>query len=312
MTKQRPPYKMEPILRRMLIAVAFAGFTSWMNLECMRDRSASSQKENTWRLTGNDAERYQQYLVPAVFAPWATDLIERAGLQPGDRVLDVACGTGVVTRLAAQRVGENGMVAGLDLSRDMLAVARTLPRLPGPVIDWREGDALSLPFSSHTFHKVLCQQGLQFFPDRVKALREMHRVLTPNGRVAVSVWYSLSKNPYPAALASAIGKYLGADSTLEIGYPFAFEDPDELRSLLVAAGFRRVTVDDVELEMRVSTMQEFIIGHLSTFPFYAALAAKDPGDLQLFIDEVHKALKSYTRGGELRVAWRAMVGIALK
>jgi ubiquinone/menaquinone biosynthesis C-methylase UbiE len=299
-------------LLRILLVIALAGFASWIYLGCKPNQSVAPIKEDPWQLTGNDAERYQHYLVPAVFSPWADDLIKRADLKKDDRVLDVACGTGVVTRLASQMLGESGSITGLDLSPDMLEVARALPPPPGPVIDWREGNALSLPFPSGSFHKVLCQQGLQFFPNQAKALREMHRVLTPNGRVAVSVWYSLNKNPYPAALAKAIRKYLDNDSAVEMGFPFAFDDPEELRSLLVSAGFRQVTIDDVEIEMRVNTLPEFFIGHLSVFPFYPALTAKDPVERELFIDEVFELLRPYIRNGEFRVAWRAIVGIATK
>jgi hypothetical protein len=105
---------------------------------------------------------------------------------------------------------------------------------------------------------------------------------------------------------------LDIDASGEMDLPFAFEDPEELRSLLATAGFREVTIDDVELEMRVNTLPEFIIGHLSIFSFYPLLAAKDPVERQLFLDELYELLKPYMRNGELRVAWRAMVGTATK
>jgi ubiquinone/menaquinone biosynthesis C-methylase UbiE len=192
------------ILQKIFLSIALTGFALWMVLGCKSSQSVVSQKEYAWQITGNLSERYQQYLVPAVFTALANDLINRANLREGDRILDVACGPGVVARLASQIVGETGAITGFDISHEMLDIARALPSLPGPVIDWREGDAMSLPFPSDTFHKVLCQQGLQFFPDQAKALQEMHRVLVPNGRVAVSVWYSLDKNPYLSALARAV------------------------------------------------------------------------------------------------------------
>ena len=309
---QNPLSQRGPVSRRTFLVAAAAGFIPWTHSGWTHNFSRAWQEDDPWQLTGNAADRYQRYLVPAVFAPWAADLLERAGLQPNDRVLDVACGTGVVTRLAAQRVGEGGTVAGLDFSVDMLAVARALPPAPGPVIDWREGNAMSLPFSSQAFHIVLCQQGLQFFSDGAKALREMHRVLVPDGRVAVSIWHGLSKNPYTAVLFNAIARHLSAGLAEEIREPFAFGEPDELRSLLVTSGFRGITIDDVALEMRVNSLQEFVLGHLSLFSFYAILAAKELGERRLLIDEVLRELKAYTRGAELRVPWRAMVGMAAK
>ena len=290
----------------MLLIAAFTSFVLGLI------GPVSPQQQNTWQLTGNEGERYQSYWVPAVFSQWATDLVERAGLQPGDRVLDIACGTGVVTRLAAQRVGRGGMVAGLDLDNDMLAVARALPPVSGPVIDWREGDALSLPFSSNAFQKVLCEQGLQFFPDRAKALREMHRVLASNGRVVISVWRSLSNNPYGAALTKAVGKHLNAEAAQEMSSPFTLGNAEELRLLLVSAGFRQVRIENAEIEMRINPVEEFIPGHLSTFPFFPALAAKIRQDHLLFIAELREMLKPYMRANELRVPWRALVGTGLK
>ena len=161
-------------------------------------------------LRGTGAQIYQRGLVPAVFAPWAALLIEQARLQPGERVLDVACGTGVVARQAAHHVSPTGNVIGLDLHADMLAVARSLPELPGTSIGWQEGSALALPFSDETFDVVVCQQGLQFFSDRPAALREMHRVLLPGGRVALSVLGPLERNPGHAALVRALERHLDA------------------------------------------------------------------------------------------------------
>lgn len=128
----------------------------------------------------NPAEAYERYLVPAIFLPSGEDLIRRAAPVGEERVL-VACGTGAVARQVAPLVGTGGMVVGLDLSPAMLAVARGLPVPGGAAIEWREGSAGALPFPEGSFDLVLCQQGLQFFPDRAAALRDMRRVLRPGG-----------------------------------------------------------------------------------------------------------------------------------
>src|SRR5215471_16158765 len=125
-----------------------------------------------WQLEGrSSAELYELYLVPRVTLPWALDLVERVGLRSGDRVLDVACGTGVVARVAAAVVGAGGRVAALDVNSGMLAVGRSSPRPTGAAIEWYEASALALPFGEGEFEVVLCQLGLQFIPDRVGALR---------------------------------------------------------------------------------------------------------------------------------------------
>jgi ubiquinone/menaquinone biosynthesis C-methylase UbiE len=132
--------------------------------------------QSQWQFAGSVPENYERYLVPALFKPWAEDLVEMATLRSGDRVLDIACGTGIVARTAAKRLGDNGSVVGLDVSGPMLATARTAPE--GAAVEWQEGSAVKLPMSDATFDVVFCQQGLQFFPDRIATLREMHRVLS--------------------------------------------------------------------------------------------------------------------------------------
>ena len=124
-----------------------------------------------WQLEGSAAELYQRYLVPAITTKWAEDLVGRAQLSAGEAVLDIACGTGVVARSAAKKLG-HGHVTGLDLNAGMLAVAHGVPSEGDPIV-WVEGSALDLPFPSDTFDVALCQLGLQFFPDQVRALREM-------------------------------------------------------------------------------------------------------------------------------------------
>jgi ubiquinone/menaquinone biosynthesis C-methylase UbiE len=140
-----------------------------------------------WQLRGNAAELYERYVVPYILGPWAPGLVELVALQPGERVLDLACGTGVVARLAAAQVGTTGHVMGLDLNAGMLAVARSLPPPPRTSITWVEGSAMAMDFPDASFDVIVCQQGFQFFPDQPAALREMHRILVPSGRVLLSV-----------------------------------------------------------------------------------------------------------------------------
>src|SRR4029453_7279041 len=129
-------------------------------------------KREPWQVAGNAAEVYERELVPAVFGPWGPRVVELAALRRGLRVLDVACGTGLVARLAAEAVGVDGRVAALDLNPGMLAVASELPAVEGAAIEWVEGDAQALPFGEASFDVVCCQLGLQFFPHRERALRE--------------------------------------------------------------------------------------------------------------------------------------------
>lgn len=159
------------------------------------------------QFSGNAAENYERYFVPAIGAPLAADLVDAAAPQIGERVLDVACGTGVVARLAAERIGETGRIAGSDINRSMLEVARSLPAA-GVSIEWHEADAESPPHADESFDAVLCQMGLQFVGNKGAALREMRRVLVAGGRAVINV-----PGPAPAPMAvfaDALGRHVGA------------------------------------------------------------------------------------------------------
>jgi ubiquinone/menaquinone biosynthesis C-methylase UbiE len=149
------------------------------------------EEQSTGQVTRSAAEIYEEFFVPALFREWAPRVAAAAHLAAGDTVLDVACGTGVLAREAAQRVAPRGAVTGLDRNEGMLAVARRA----APAVDWRVGRAESLPFADGAFAAVVSQFGLMFFEDRVAALKEMWRVLRPGRRLAVAVWDSLSAAP---------------------------------------------------------------------------------------------------------------------
>jgi SAM-dependent methyltransferase len=143
----------------------------------MQRALASRDDTRRWQLDLAAARNYQQFMVPVVFEPWATKLVDKAGLYPGCRVLDLACGTGVTARIAAQRVAPGGEVVGLDLNAAMLEVARSLEPVAGARIRWRRGDAEELPFSDVAFDAVLCHQGFQFFRDRLNACGAQKMIL---------------------------------------------------------------------------------------------------------------------------------------
>ncbi|MGB8608876.1 methyltransferase domain-containing protein [Bradyrhizobium sp.] len=144
-------------------------------------------QQGQWQVAGSAPEVYERELVPAVFGAWAPILVELAEPRPSERVLDVACGTGVVARIAATRVGPTGTVVGIDLNPGMLSLARSLvsrDSRSGGQLQWQEASADKLPFPDGSFNVVYCQLGLQFFADRPAALREMRRVLGTEGRLA--------------------------------------------------------------------------------------------------------------------------------
>lgn len=184
------------------------------------------------------ARAYEALFVPAVFGQWAQVVVDAVPIVANQRVLDVACGTGALTRVVRSRVGPNGAVAGLDPSAGMLSVAKELV----PDADLREGSAGSMPFAEASFDSVVSQFGLMFFPDRDLAVREMLRVLRPGGRLAVLVWNDLRSMPAYAAEVDLLERVVGTAAADALRAPFVLGDRDQLAELFTAAGASAVAV----------------------------------------------------------------------
>jgi len=207
--------------------------------------SASTDWGSNFAAAGVDAmTAYDEILVPRVFDPFADVLLDEVGVSPGLEVLDIACGPGTVARRVAQRLGPEGRVTACDLSPAMLEVAAAKPAQDTAApITYRQCPADELDVPDGAFDLVLCQQGLQFFPDRLGALAEMRRVLKPGGRAGVAVWCAIEECPFWDALASAVGDVLGKDA--EIGFrsgPWGLPEADELARLFDTADFGDVSV----------------------------------------------------------------------
>ena len=210
-------------------------------------------ESEAWQLSNDAAVAYERDFVPAIFAQWPPKLADIAGIEPGARVLDVGCGTGVLAREAAARVGPSGRVTGLDLNEGMLAVARRLR----PEIDWRQGDALDLPFADEAFDVVASQFALMFFPDRARALREMWRVLAPGGRLAVAVCVPIEETRGYRLFADVLRREAGAEAAAMVEGYFAFGNEAELRRLCHAAGIVGPTILTREGWARFASIDEF-------------------------------------------------------
>lgn len=200
------------------------------------------------------ADIYDDQFVPALFRPWGPVLCDKAALGPGQRVLDVACGTGALTLAAAERVTPGGVVVGLDANPQMLAVARR--KHPGP--EWLHGRAEALPFADAGFDAVLSQFGLMFFDDRVAALREMWRVLRPGGRLVVAVCDALELSPGYAALASLLDRLFGSAVADAFRAPFALGDQARLKSLCDEAGISDATVGRHQGTVRFASIDALV------------------------------------------------------
>jgi len=230
----------------------------------------------------NAAENYQRYFVPSIGGPIAEDLVATATLRPGERVLDVGCGTGVVTRLAAHEVGAGGAVAGLDVNPAMLAVARETGA-NGTSIDWYEASAEAMPLPDDAFDVVLCQMSLQFMDDRVGALREMRRVLAAGGRVVLNV-----PGPTPplfATFAEGLATHVDPEIAGFLHHVFAL-DADGLRALAGEAGFEQIEVSRSTKRLRLPKAEDFLWQYIYSTPLSARIVQHDKEQLRAMQEEI--------------------------
>jgi ubiquinone/menaquinone biosynthesis C-methylase UbiE len=266
-----------------------------------------------WQLEGSAAELYQRYLVPGITSKWAADLVDRAQLRGGEEVLDVACGTGVVARLAAKKVA-SGRVTGLDLNPGMLAVARGVLS-EGASVEWMEGSALELPFPSGRFDAVLCQLGLQFFPDQPKALREMRRVVRDSGRIALSVYSPIERTPGADAFVRALDDVLGPQASRIKRGEHSFGSPAQLEKLLRDAGFDTVNVQTVVQTIAFPSALDYVRFQLLATPMTVLLKEKNEPERQAIISSVafkaaNLSTSSMLDGGKFTFPQEAYVAFA--
>ena len=254
-------------------------------------------------------ENYERYFVPAIGAPVAKDLIEVAALQKGERVLDVACGTGVVTRLAAERVGDSGSVAGSDINPGMLAVARaSVP--PDSSIKFYDTGAEAMPLPDEAFDVVLCQMGLQFFSNKLAALREMARVLTPKGRLLLNL-----PGPTPEAfsiLADALARHVNPEAASFVHLVFALNDADELRDLLAGAGFCDIDIKATRKSLRLPPPKDFLWQYLYSTPLAEAVAELDPSKRDALERDVCDRWRDCMVDGAMELSVRVLTAGARK
>ena len=246
---------------------------------------------------GTAPENYQRYFVPQIAAPIAADLIDAARLRPGDRVLDVACGTGIVARMAAERVGPDGSVAALDLNPGMLEVARgAAAALP---IDWREGRAELMPLPSGAFDVVLSQFSLQFFSDRSAAVGEMCRVLASGGRIVLNL-----PGPMPAlfgVLETALGDHLPDHAAAFVRAVFSLHDDETLRQLLAAAGFQQIVASRALKRLRLPSPIDFLWQYVWSTPLVNAASTLDPDQRRQLETDVLQRSMPFVHDGSLIV-----------
>jgi SAM-dependent methyltransferase len=252
----------------------------------------------------NPAEAYHDYLGPALFAPCADRMADEAGPRDGETAVDIACGTGILTRRLLPGLGERGRITGIDISPDMLAVARQHTPTDLSSVNWREAAADSLPMDDASVDLVVCQQGFQFFPDRAAAAREMRRVLNGNGRAVVAVWHSLEQHPVFRALMEAEASHLGVPlETLAV--PFSGGDDRALEDTFAEAGFARVRVETATFPADFPDPDRFIeMTVMAGAAVIPDLVQEGPEARAALVDAVARdaaeTVQHYRQGGWLR------------
>lgn len=250
--------------------------------------------------SGTSMAAYQDTLVEPLFTPWAEHLLDRVGVQEGESLLDVACGPGTVARVAAGRVGRSGSVVGCDLSGEMLSIARALDEVDGVSIDYRQCSAEALEADDDAFDVAVCQQGLQFFADKIGALGELRRALRDGGRAGVSVWCGIETCEPFAALAVAIEEVLGAGAAT--GYrsgPWGFGEARQLHDVMTEAGFADVEVVQDGFDV-VFAGPDRLIQTLGAAPVGATVRALDDAGRRRLREAVVGAVADLGGDGPIR------------
>jgi len=237
--------------------------------------------------------------------PWAPQVADAARIRPGDRVLDVACGTGVLTREAATRASPGGMVTGLDLAPGMLEVAARL----SPDIAWQQGSADALPFPEQSFDAVVSQFGLMFFPDPARALREMMRVLVPGGRLAVAVWGSLADTPVYRAEVELAKRHAGANVAEALAAPFVMGEGTRLADAFRAAGLSDARIERRQGRGRFPSIRSLVEVDVRDWLPIAGIVLEEPV-IEAILNDAESALRPFVVQSEAGVTFASPAVVA--
>jgi ubiquinone/menaquinone biosynthesis C-methylase UbiE len=263
--------------------------------------------EGNARFLGTIPELYDRHLGPVVFEPYAADLVRRVAVDPGASVLEVACGTGIVTRHLRQRLPATVKLTATDLNQPMIDYARSKPGFDAlEPIEWRTADAAALPFPAASFDALVCQFGFMFVPDKDAAFREARRVLKGGGLLAFNVWDSLAHNAFGRIAHEIISGFFAADAPNFYQIPFGFHDPDVLRHLLEANGFGKIELDHVALGVRSASARSLATGLVKGNP--VAIAIQERGTpLEPIVDALEAAFTRLGGADPFQSTTRAVV-----
>ncbi|MDQ6812129.1 MAG: methyltransferase domain-containing protein [Bacteroidota bacterium] len=240
--------------------------------------------------SGSIPENYDRYLGPYLFEPYAVDIVQRIKKQDCRMMLELACGTGRVTRHIVDALCENGRLIATDINKDMLAVAKT--KVGDSRVQWDVTDAQNLSFADNTFDHVICQFGVMFFPDKPRAFEEVNRVLARSGIYIFNTWGSLDQNKWTAVIHDVMDEVFKneAPDFLQNG-PYSFNDTSVIKAQLTAAGFTHIAIEPVKKVITYPNSEEFIKGFLTGTPLSMFFKNRDGSAVELVKQKLKQSLQ---------------------
>ena len=261
-----------------------------------------------WQMNTDGPETYEQIMVPVWMADWVDDLLAAGNVGPGTRVLDTACGTGIVARRAASVIGQGGRIAALDFNEGMLRVAQRCAAQERALnIEWYRNDVTKMPFPAGEFDTVLCNQGLQFFPDKPAALREMARVLAPDGHLVLTVWGRPEKSPHVPVICDVFSHYFGKESTAMFKVACSLSDHSLLHDLVEGAGFTDIRIRADTKIARHPSLASLLPAYFSIFPIAEKIGAMPEDERNAMFSSIMAGLAAYTEGDGLAVPTEGII-----
>ena len=258
------------------------------------------------QFAGSIPAAYDKYLGPILFQPYAEDIASRLAIDPHSSVLELACGTGILTRVLRDRLPATVRLVATDLNEPMFrnAAAKFSGR---DTIEWKQADASNLPFADNLFDAVVCQFGFMFFPDKARSAREVHRVLKPGGVFLFNVWDSMEQNPLGKIAHETITSFFEKDPPNFYQVPFGYHDHREIEGALDAAGFRDIRINVVDKTSVPTEAEDAANGLVVGNPVAVAIMERDASLLPVIIDAVAEALRNHFGQSSFRAPMRAMV-----
>lgn len=255
---------------------------------------------------GSIPENYDRYLGPVIFEPYASDMVERLNVSEGASVLELACGTGILTRRLRDRLPPGVRFVATDLNEAMMAYAAQKFRL-GEAVEWKQADASDLPFADQSFNAVVCQFGLMFVPDKEKAICEAYRVLKSGGTFLFSVWDAIEQNDLAYIAHTTISTFFEKDPPNFYEVPFCLHDPEFIRSLLTRAGFRDIKISLLTLPSISPSASEVANGLVAGNPVINAINERLPSDVSEIVAAVAEAVVARCGDMPVRCSMQAFV-----